>query len=282
MLPVAEVRPEEKAVGALEHTEGILDAIREQGVAVLHNCIDPSVCELLQAPLYADAQRMLEGSFWPPQPERGALGNGHVNLGAPRCAPWVHSDVVGNPIVEQVVAAAIGTGAVLGFYNGLCNLSGSRPQPLHLGSAWAWQTEAEAEAAGQEWPPSATTLAVYIAVDDIDASNGAEEVWPGSHRDTAAATLSAGEALTGGGVEDRRRLSPPTRLVIPKGSVAFVDARLWRRVSLQCSAPLGRHPLPRLPACLSAELHRNGAGRVEFRCPATANGGPDVRRTGLG
>ena len=116
----------------------------------------------------------------------------------------MHSDVVGNPAVEQTVASAIGRGAQLGFYNGICNLSGSRPQPLHLDSAWPWQTEEEATAAGQTWPPPTTTLAVYIAVDDIDASNGAEEIWPGSHCDVATATADAGASETAAAASSHR------------------------------------------------------------------------------
>jgi hypothetical protein len=80
------VRPEEWAVGMLEpeSLEELLASVARHGVAVLHRAIPVSVCELLQGPLYADAERMLQGSFWPPQPERGALGHGHVNLGPPR------------------------------------------------------------------------------------------------------------------------------------------------------------------------------------------------------
>jgi hypothetical protein len=80
------LRPEEWAVGMLEpeSLEELLASIARDGVAVLHQAIPGSVCDLLQGPLYADAERMLQGSFWPPQPERGALGHGHVNLGPPR------------------------------------------------------------------------------------------------------------------------------------------------------------------------------------------------------
>ena len=55
------LRPEEWAVGALEpeSVEQVLDSIAQHGVAVLHQAIPASVCELLQEPLYADAQRML-------------------------------------------------------------------------------------------------------------------------------------------------------------------------------------------------------------------------------
>ena len=80
------LRPEEWAVGMLEpeSLEELLANIAFHGVAVLHQAIPVSVCELLQGPMYADAERMLRGGFWPPQPERGALGHGHVNLGPPR------------------------------------------------------------------------------------------------------------------------------------------------------------------------------------------------------
>ena len=110
------------------------------------------------------------------------------------------------------MASAIGRGAQLGFYNGICNLSGSRPQPLHLDSAWPWQTEEEATAAGQTWPPPTTTLAVYIAVDDIDASNGAEEVWPGSHCDAAAATADAGASEVAAAASPHRASVPMNTL----------------------------------------------------------------------
>lgn len=82
------LRAEEWAVGKLEpdSLDELLASIENHGVAVLHQAIPASVCELLQGPLYADAERMLQGGFWPPQPERGALGHGHVNLGPPRYA----------------------------------------------------------------------------------------------------------------------------------------------------------------------------------------------------
>ena len=38
-------------------------------------------------------------------------------------------------------------------------------------------------------------MTVCIAVADIDESNGAEEIWPGSHRDLAAASFVAGDML---------------------------------------------------------------------------------------
>ena len=126
-----------------------------------------------------------------------------------------------------------------------------------MDSPWVWHDSIEAAAAGHSWPPQSTTMTVCIAVADIDESNGAEEIWPGSHHDLAAASFVAGDMLAcsfcsrmklncfsfalsnenaigvplGGDAVERRRLSsPPARLCIPKGAVAFRDARLWHRV----------------------------------------------------
>lgn len=118
------------ALGLMDYA-GHLETYERDGCVVVEDLIPESVCDLLALPLYADAQRMLESGFWPPQPERGEFGHGHVQLGAPRCAPWVHADVVANPVVEQIAAAGVGTGAILGFYNGLCSLAGTRT-PHHL------------------------------------------------------------------------------------------------------------------------------------------------------
>ena len=82
----ARVEQDEWVVGELSApTLGqVLRSVKSRGVFVLHNAIPTSVCDSLRLPLAADAQRVLESGFWPPQPERGAMGNGHINLGPPR------------------------------------------------------------------------------------------------------------------------------------------------------------------------------------------------------
>lgn len=77
------------------------------GYVVIENVVPASVCDLMGLPMHADAQRLVGSGFWPPQPERGAFGNGHIQLGPPRCAPWVHEDVLANPIIEQLVAGVL-------------------------------------------------------------------------------------------------------------------------------------------------------------------------------
>ena len=53
--------------------------------------------------------------------QRGAFGNGHLQLGPPRTAPWVSAAFVANPLIEQVAADILGQGAFMSFYNGNCN-----------------------------------------------------------------------------------------------------------------------------------------------------------------
>jgi hypothetical protein len=202
--------------------------------------------------------------WWLSQPERGEFGQGHIWLGPPRGAPWVHPEVVANPIIEAVVAAVLGKGAVLGFLNGNCNYAGSGTQPLHMDSPWVWRDREGAEMAQQAWPPAPSTLSVCIAVQGIDKSNGAMEVWLGSHNDVSAGSLPAGTPLSSQiaavrlaepvstrspppaardlkrlvAWQARRQVRPPERLVLPKGAVAFRDARLWQRgVSNYSSSP---------------------------------------------
>lgn len=107
--------------------------------------------------------------------------------------------------------------------------AGSGSQPLHIDSPWLWSDESEATEAGHAWPPLTTTITVCVAVDDITTSNGAEEIWPGSHRAVDAANIRAGVALPAALWEERQHSTPPERLCIPKGAVAFRDARLWHR-----------------------------------------------------
>jgi hypothetical protein len=172
------VTPDEWAAGGLcsRTLSSVRAQVHQHGCAVIHDAVPASVCDLLALPLYADSQRTLESGFWPPQRDccrRGGVleGDGHVHLGAPRCSPWVHEDVVANPIVEQCVAALIGSGAMLDAYTGVCGLVGCGTQPLHMHAPWLWTSESDAADAGQMWPPPAQELVVCLAIEHVDAAN---------------------------------------------------------------------------------------------------------------
>jgi hypothetical protein len=185
--------------------------------------------------------------------ERGVFGHGHLQMGLPRCAPWVAEEVVANPIMEQCAAAILGP-CFLGFYNGNTNTPQSdQAQPMHADGDWVWKTEAEAAAAGRSWPPPATGVVMNFGVDDITEADGTE-VWPGSHIDVRVPgrATRTGEQRGGLGtgltleeqypevVEDRRATNSPVRSTIPKGAVAIRDVRLWHR-GMPSEGQLPRH-----------------------------------------
>ena len=75
-------------------------------------------------------------------------------------------------------------------------------------------------------------LAVNFSVDDITASNGATEVWPGTHRDTLKPEESLQEAGAHKELVERMRNTPgkgPTQMAVPKGAVCLRDLRVWHR-----------------------------------------------------
>lgn len=98
--------------------------------------------------------------------DRGAFGNGHLQLGPPRTSPWVRSEFVANDLIEQVVAAILGPDPFLSFYNGNCNTPGSGSQKLHRDSSpWG-------DAGSPEFTKT-TTLNVNFSTRAITAANGA-------------------------------------------------------------------------------------------------------------
>ena len=136
-----------------------------------------------------------------------------MQLGPRRYAPYVRPDLVANLPMESIIAAVLGRGAWLGFYNGNVNCPGSTFQPLHMDRPFSWKTPEEAALAGQSWPPPTTSLGCSIAVEAITIENGATEVYPGTHRATEVIDLPRGSRL-----EDHpdllARWGPPVRMTI--------------------------------------------------------------------
>ena len=83
--------------------------------------------------------------------ERGGFGGGHLQLGPPRCAPWVREEHVANPIIEQIAAAILGPAPFLSWFSGNCNSPGSAPQVTHPDHSWAFQTAEAAAGEGHPW-----------------------------------------------------------------------------------------------------------------------------------
>lgn len=144
-----------------------------------------------------------------------------------------------NTIVEQVAASVLGEGAYLSFCDGNTALPGSLFQALHIDSAAPWPTAEKAAAAGEHFPGRTTHLIVNFSPLDVDESNAAMEIWPGTHLATEAQADGACNPQTRDDdlfmLEDFPALLEqytPTRMVMKRGSVCFRDARCEKPVSL--------------------------------------------------
>ena len=218
-----------------EHSAGAFDAdklaaiiarIRQDGFAVVGNIVSSASCRLLMESVLEDAQ-LVRAQQKPTQHEE-RTGQGHLQLGLRRYAPFVRADLVANPLIEQIVATLLGPDAWLGFYNGNVNLPGSTHQPLHFDRPFSWATQAAAAADGQPWPPPTTTLSCSVALAEITEANGATEIYPGTHRETIVTQWPAGQRVSEH-PEVVERWGPPQRMPIPAGGICFRDPRMWHR-----------------------------------------------------
>jgi len=196
------------------------------GYVVVENLISKESCERLSQAVVEDAERIRDAGEKTMHEKH--TGQGHLQLGLPRNAPYVRADLLANPLIECIVASILGENAWLGFYNGNVNLPGSVNQPLHFDRPYGWRTEGAARAAGENWPPRTITLSCSVALVDITVENGATEIYPGSHHETEVASWPLGERLSNH-PELIEKWGPPGRMAIPAGGICFRDPRMWHR-----------------------------------------------------
>ena len=135
------------------------------------------------------------GSPWNRKANNGPDANvpgWYYNLGI----TGMRAELVANPLIESVVAAVLGPRAWLGFYSGNVNLPGSVHQPLHYDRPFSWRTREKAEKDGQSWPPPTTTLSCSVALTELSEENGATEIYPGTHHETAVTEWPLGERIS--------------------------------------------------------------------------------------
>ena len=246
------IADEERASGSI-HTNklaAIVDDIAVQGFAVVADLVSEETRRLLMDSVREDAEAIRATEELTPHEKH--TGVGHLQLGLRRRAPYVRPDLLANPLIEHIVLGVLGEYAWLGFYNGNVNMPGSTSQPLHFDRPFTWKTEEEAFAAGESWPPRATTLSCSVALEEITVANAATEIYPGSHRETAVTSWPRGER-PGTHPELLEKWGPPVRMEIPAGGVCFRDPRMWHRgmpntssrlrpmIAMTFHAALGKH-----------------------------------------
>jgi hypothetical protein len=206
--------PSEITAGKMspEHLDQAVRALRTDGYVILESIVSPRHLDLLREQMDEDSQKLISVKKW------GGAGQikGHLQQGPPRSAPYVFADVVSNPFVIQVTKGLLGEGVFNSFYNGNTNSPGSGTQPLHRDGSQLWP--------GLEVAHPAASVVVNICPVDASEENGSVEIWPGTHLEIN------GDGPVDKETEDaRRKVAPPIRGNLKKGSVLIRDTRLWHR-----------------------------------------------------
>eukprot|EP01046_Picozoa_sp_COSAG06_P066064 COSAG06_NODE_16500_length_997_cov_2.408686_1_plen_321_part_10 len=226
-----------------EHVQRVCSFMREFGV-VLVNCDERPIVpfedlDMMGARLdYQAALSAAKGTLLANgTAQRGNGGTPGIQFTSlPRRARWVRASVLCNPIIEQAVAAILGPGCFLNLWAPLTNAPGSGVQDLHMDGTW-WKTTAEeAAAVNHPWPYHTHTVNATCGCDDLTHSNGATELWPGSHWETDGPPQTnkprdpeEHQRVLRECAAKRRLHFPPIQVCAPKGAVYFRDDRVWHR-----------------------------------------------------
>jgi ectoine hydroxylase-related dioxygenase (phytanoyl-CoA dioxygenase family) len=77
--------------------------------------------------------------------------------------------------------------------------------------------------------PFAVVVNIYLV--DVDENNGATEFWPGTHymgiRNLTKSHELEEPFIMESALEERRKMCPPLRPFVPKGSLVLRDLRIW-------------------------------------------------------
>lgn len=206
-----QITPEEyegRQLGS-DHLAEAVAAIGDDGYVVLGGAVAPSTLDAIKPKLSEDTAELLRRGRW------GGAGHrpGHLQQAMPRSREHIYGDIVTNPLIIQVTAAVLGEGLHNHFYNGNTNLPGSEQQPLHRDY-------------GHLWPDlvhPTTSIVINISPVDVDETNGATEIWPGTHRLPGPGMVSERAELA------RREVVPPLHATSQKGDAVLRDIRLWHR-----------------------------------------------------
>lgn len=198
-----------------DETERAVAAIEEDGCVILVGAVPREPLAALRRRMDRDTHDLLRFCATIGGNPRQA---GHLQQGPPPFADYVFPEVAMNPAVNEVARAVYGVHPRLTFYNGNTNCPGSVRQHLHMDGRHSTKPEE---------PVAPTTgMVVNIPPGPADSSNGAIELWPGSHR------VGVYENHNGVPVrmeEERRAIRGPVYPHTQPGDVLLRDVRVWHR-----------------------------------------------------
>ena len=247
-----------------DETERAAEAIEEHGCVILVGAIQPELLTVLRRRMDRDTHDLLRFCETIGGNPRQA---GHLQQGPPPFADYVFPEVAMNPAVNAVAHAVYGERPRLTFYNGNTNCPGSVRQHLHMDGRHSTTPDE---------PIAPTTgMVVNIPPGPADASNGAIELWPGSHR---VGVYENHNGVPSRMEEERRAVRRPVNPVTQPGDVLLRDVRVWHRgvpnpsdrprhmIALILSKPTGdtRYPLKFGKGCEGALEGRAADPNAEY------------------
>lgn len=192
-----------------------VEAIQRNGFVIVEQVVPAHLLDRLRRRMDEDTIELLDYcASIGGNPREG----GHLQQGPPPLKEFVFPEVAMNAHVLAICRALFKQRPRLDFYNGNTNAPGRVRQHLHMDGAHRNSSPDPVEA----------TFSVVLNVPPgpMDLSNGAIELWPGSH-------MVRSEQNNRGIDEDqmnrRQREAPPIQPTTRVGDVLIRDMRLWHR-----------------------------------------------------
>ena len=195
--------------------ERAAEAIRVHGCVLVEDAVPSEPLRLLRECMDTDSEELLaycETIGGNPR------DRGHLQQGPPKSADFVFSDVAMNPYVNAICCELYQNRPRLTFYNGNTNYPNSTTQHLHMDGVHHTKEP--------EPVHDPVSVVVNIPPQPMDASNGAIQIWPGSHRLRAS---KGGNAIDPEKSAQREIEVPPIQPTTQLGDVLIRDVRLWHR-----------------------------------------------------
>lgn len=129
----------------------------------------------------------------------------------------MYEDVWANRVGLQILNAVLGPRIRMHYANGNTALPGHDlgRQPVHADLTWPYAHF-----------PFGYVINHYLV--DTNESNGATEIWLGSHRDATYEDQAPGKGAVRSELLNKRRLwAPPIRPAVKRGALVIRDLRLW-------------------------------------------------------
>lgn len=214
-MTTLQITPDEVASGQMrpEHLDAAVAALNEDGIVVLQDVVSRESLETLRAKVLEDVA-LLQSR--PDAPYNWNTGN--IQQDPPPFPPYLFKDILLNDLAIAVTRALLGPGVKNAFYSGNTAVRSDQRQPVHADTGQLWQN--------LESPTPPFQLVVNVPLVSMNPENGATEIWPGTHRDTAVSIHDPIE-VPAEALARWREKRPPFQPTVAAGSLVIRDIRLW-------------------------------------------------------